>query len=188
MTSMAAELQFTLGSPALHEKGCDLLAQEELGVRRVIQRYIKDPSTEDDIFQEVSIKVLRRIDTVREQKAIRGWLFQIARNACLDYLRKQDRRPNNVQLLGISEAATGEHSRNPADQFCSQERIQAIQSALEQLPDSQREVIHLRLQEGLNHQAISERLNISRQAVEVRLCRGRSRLKDRLQEIMGGDL
>ncbi|NRA38359.1 MAG: sigma-70 family RNA polymerase sigma factor [Planctomycetes bacterium] len=188
MSTMTADAKFHLGSPALHEKGCSLLAQEEMGVRRVIQRYIKDPATEDDIFQEVSIKVLRRIDTVREQKAIRGWLFQIARNSCLDYLRKQDRRPNNVQLLGINKSATGEHSRNPADQFCSQERIQAVQAALEQLPQSQREVIQLRLNEGLDHQAISERLNISRQAVEVRLCRGRSRLKNRLFDIMGGDL
>ena len=165
-----------------------LLAQEELGIRRVIQRYIRDPATEDDIYQEVSLKVLRRLDTLREKKALRGWLFQIARNTCLDYLRKMDRRPNNVSVDHIASAAGGEHSRNPADQFCSNERIAAVQTALNELPPSQREVIKLRLEDGLDHQAISEQLGISRQAVEVRLCRGRANLKERLHDIMTGDL
>ena len=185
---MTASMSTDFVSPALQEKGLALLAQEELGIRRVIQRYIRDPATEDDLFQEVSLKVLRRLDTLREKKALRGWLFQIARNACLDYLRKVDRRPKKVTIEHISNAAGGEHSRNPADQFCSKERIQAVQAALEELPPSQREVLKLRLQEGLDHQAISERLDISRQAVEVRLCRGRANLKERLQEIMSGDL
>ncbi len=188
MTFMTASMSRDFVSPALQEQGLALLAQEEAAIRRVIKRYIRDPATEDDLYQEVSLKVMRRLDTLRESKALRGWLFQIARNASLDYLRKADRRPKNVSVEHVSSAATGEHSRNPAEQFCSQERIAAIKTALDELPPSQREVLKLRLEEGLDHQAISERLNISRQAVEVRLCRGRANLKDRIQEIMGGDL
>ena len=88
----------------------------------------------------------------------------------------------------VNIRAGGEHSRNPADQFCSNERIAAVQTALNELPPSQREVIKLRLEDGLDHQAISEQLGISRQAVEVRLCRGRANLKERLHDIMTGDL
>lgn len=185
---MTASMSRDFVSPELQEKGLQLLAQEEMGIRRVIQRYIRDPATEDDIYQEVSLKVLRRLDTLREKKALRGWLFQIARNASLDYLRKMDRRPKNVPVEHVSNAAVGEHSRNPSEQFCSKERILAVQAALEELPPSQRDVLKLRLEEGLDHQAISERLDISRQAVEVRLCRGRANLKQRLQDIMSGDL
>lgn len=188
MALMSASMSGDFVSPALQERGLELLAQEEAGIRRVIRRYIRDPATEDDLYQEVSLKVLRRLDTLREKKALRGWLFQIARNASLDYLRKVDRRPKNVSVEHIGTAAGGEHSRNPAERYCSHERIAAVQAALEQLPPSQREVLKLRLEEGLDHQAISERLDISRQAVEVRLCRGRANLKERIHDIMAGDL
>ena len=77
----------------LQEQGTELLAREEPVLRKVIARYVRDDATVDDLFQEISIKVLRRIDTVRNPATLRGWLFQLARNACLDYLRMQDRRP-----------------------------------------------------------------------------------------------
>ena len=59
----------------------------------MLKRYVRDDSTVDDVFQDVSIKVLRRIHTVRDTRTMRGWLFQTARNACLDFLRACDRRP-----------------------------------------------------------------------------------------------
>jgi RNA polymerase sigma-70 factor (ECF subfamily) len=70
----------------------------------------------------------------------------------------------------------------------SAERVAAVRRALDQLPASQREAIGLRIEEGLDHEAIAARLGISRQAVEVRLCRGRSALKEKLDAILGGDL
>jgi len=68
------------------------------------------------------------------------------------------------------------------------ERIVAVQRAVAELPESQREVLRLRVDEGLDHEAIAARLGISRQAVEVRLCRGRARLKEQLEDIIQGDL
>jgi len=173
---------------ALREQGSELLAREEPVLRRVIKRYVRDDSTVDDLFQEVSIKVLRRIHTVRDQRALRGWLFQLARNACLDYLRAQDRKPLVGPGALPGQEAHGSLGRNPAERFLSSERIEAVQRAIAQLPESQQEVIRLRVEGGLDHLEIAETLGISRQAVEVRLCRGRAALKDRLLEILEGDL
>lgn len=173
---------------ALREQGTELLAREEPVLRRVIKRYVRDDSTVDDLFQEVSLKVLRRIHTVREQRAIRGWLFQLARNACLDYLRSQDRKPLVGPGALPGQEAPGSMGRNPAETFLSSERIEAVQRAINKLPESQREVIRLRIEGGLDHMAIAESLGISRQAVEVRLCRGRAALKNQLTDILEGDL
>ncbi|MFW5844645.1 MAG: RNA polymerase sigma factor [Planctomycetota bacterium] len=173
---------------SLRQTGTDLLRQEEPALRRVIERYVRDASTVDDVFQEVSIKMLKRIHTVRDPAAMRGWLFQIARNASLDHLRREARKPGMTDIDTVQQRAGGDLGRNPTDQFLSQERIDAVYKALADLPPSQREVIELRLREGLDHEAISERLGISRQAVEVRLCRGRGALKQRLQDILGGNL
>jgi len=177
-----------LSGPALAVQAADLLAREEAALRRVIQRYVRDASTVDDVFQEVSIKVLRRLDTVREPAALRGWLFQLARNACLDHLRREDRRSAASQTALAEHSARGDLGRNPSEQFLSTERIDAVRRALARLPESQREVIRLRIEDGLDHLAISKHLGISRQAVEVRLCRGRAALKEQLDDILSGGL
>lgn len=167
-----------------------LLEREEGALRWVIARYVRDASTVDDIFQEVSIKVLKRIDTVRDQDALRGWLFQLARNACLDWLRSSDRRKKivNSDDLLADRSAKGDMGRNSVDVIISRERIDAVRRALGELPVAQREALLLRIDEELDHEAIAARLGISRQAVEVRLCRGRAALKERLGDIFGGEL
>jgi RNA polymerase sigma-70 factor, ECF subfamily len=170
---------------------CDpvaLLAREEGALRRLIQRYVRDAATIDDVFQEVSMKVVRRIDSVRDLAAVRGWLFQLARNASLDYLRREDRRRGVSHDVLNDHVAHGDLGRNPTEQFLTHERLTAVRRALEELPESQREALRLRIDDGLDHEAIAERLHISRQAVEVRLCRGRATLKAQLENIMRGDL
>ena len=62
----------------------ELLTREEGALRRVIQRYVRDGSTVDDLFQEVSLKVLRRMDTVRDPAALRG----LAVSACSQCLSR----------------------------------------------------------------------------------------------------
>jgi RNA polymerase sigma-70 factor, ECF subfamily len=165
-----------------------LLAREEGALRRLIQRYVRDAATVDDVFQDVSMKVVRRIDSVRDLAAVRGWLFQLARNASLDYLRREDRRRGVSNDVLNDHVAHGDLGRNPTEQFLSRERLTAVRRALDALPESQREALCLRIDDGLDHEAIAERLNISRQAVEVRLCRGRAALKAQLENIFGGDL
>ncbi len=185
-TILASDLTDTSGAAA--NDAVALLTREEGALRRTIQRYVRDAATVDDVFQEVSLKVLRRLDSVRDPSAIRGWLFQLARNASLDYLRREDRRKGvSHDVLG-DHTATGDLGRNPTEQFLSRERILAVRRALDSLPESQREALRLRIDEGLDHEAISNRLMVSRQAVEVRLCRGRAALKEQLDNIMRGDL
>ena len=187
-SALIGDLAALAGVGAAEGDAMALLTREEGALRRVIQRYVRDASTVDDLYQEVSLKVLRRIDSVREPAALRGWLFQLARNACLDYLRREDRRQAGASDVLGERPAQGDLGRNPGEQFLSRERIGAVQRALERLPESQREVIRLRIEEGLDHEAIAARLKISRQAVEVRLCRGRATLKEQLDEILGGEL
>jgi RNA polymerase sigma-70 factor (ECF subfamily) len=165
-----------------------LLAREEGALRRSLQRYVRDAATVDDLYQEVSLKVLRSLDTVRDPQALRGWLFQLARNACLDYLRREARRPGGDAGALAETPARGELGRSPADQLLSAERIAAVRRALSELPETQREAIRLRIEDGLDHEGIAARLGISRQAVEVRLCRGRAHLAQRLAVIMDGGL
>ena len=166
----------------------DLLRREEGGARRVIGYYLRDHAAIDDVWQEVSLRVLRHLHTLQHQGAARGWLYQIARNAAMDWLRRCDRavvRP--VGELPDAQAG-GDDGRSPGDGLLSCERIAAVRKALAELPPSQREAIRLRIEDGLDHVQIAARLGINRQAVEVRLCKGRAALRERLADIFEGNL
>jgi RNA polymerase sigma-70 factor (ECF subfamily) len=166
----------------------DLLVREEGGVRRVIGYYLRDHAAVDDVWQEVSLRVLRRLHTLQHPAAARGWLYQIARNASMDWLRRCDRavvRPAG-DLPDVT--ASGDDGRGPGDSLLSAERIAAVRKALDELPPSQREAIRLRIEDGLDHLQIAAKLGINRQAVEVRLCKGRAALRERLADIFEGNL
>ncbi len=166
-----------------------ILEREEASIRRVIGRYVHNPHAVDDLYQEVCLKAIRRLGSVREPDAVRGWIYQLARNASIDFLRRRAAAPDRDHEAVAEELpAHGEHAREPGDQVLSRERIDAIHRALADLPASQREAIRLRIEDGLDHEGIAARLGISRQAVEVRLCRGRAALKSMLDRILGGDL
>lgn len=177
-------------TPALltPEDAAAMLAREEGGIRRVIRFYIRDHAAEDDVWQEVCLRAVRHIGSLNHPGAARGWAYQVARNAAMDWLRRCDRaivRPAPVLPDHADPSATG---RSPGDTVLSQERIAAVQKALAELPPSQREAIRLRIEEGLDHVQIATRLGINRQAVEVRLCKGRAALRERLADILEGDL
>lgn len=175
-------------APDLRTQALDLLAREEGILRQVLSRYLRSASAVDDGYQEVGLRVLRSAHTVRDPSALRGWLFQTARNVALDILRRESRRPNAAEDAAAGLPARGEQAREPADAMLTGERLAAVRKALDQLPGSQREAIRLFAEEGLDHDAIAARLGLKRNAVEVRLCRARSTLRERLADIFGGDL
>ncbi len=165
----------------------ELLARDEASIRRVIAGYVGHASTIDDLYQESVLKCLRRLGSLRDPATLRGWVYQTVRNACIDHLRRQAARPAGDPVAAETLDARGDQGRGPADQLLSRERLAAIERCVDALPPSQREAIRLRVQEGLDHTAIAERLGISREAVEVRLCKGRTALKAALDAILGGD-
>lgn len=172
----------------LRTRAVELMAREEGILRQVLGRYLRSASAIDDGYQEVGLRVLRSAHTVRDPAALRGWLFQTARNVALDQLRRDTRRPGAGEDAAKELPARGDQAREPADALLSAERIAAVRRALDQLPASQREAILLFAEEGLDHEGIAQRLGLKRNAVEVRLCRARTTLRERLADIFGGDL
>jgi RNA polymerase sigma-70 factor, ECF subfamily len=166
----------------------DLLSREEGGVRRILGYYVRDHAAVDDLWQEVSLRVLRRLHTLQHAGAARGWLYQIARNAAMDWLRRCDRAVVRTTGALPDSSASGNDGRAPGDNVLSDERIAAVRKALSELPPSQRDALRLRIEEGLDHVQIAQRLGINRQAVEVRLCKGRAALRERLADIFEGNL
>jgi RNA polymerase sigma-70 factor (ECF subfamily) len=168
----------------------DAFATHYSAVFRQVQRLMRDPDDTYDLTLTAWEKAHRAWDR-RPAVAleIKPWLFRIARNACVDELRR--RQLVRWEPLEGSRGAVrdnGETPVAPAALLCSDtndperealrtERAELVRAALRRLPTRYRTCLLLREAEGLSCDEIGARLHLSSGAVRTTLCRARQRLK-----------
>lgn len=133
----------------------------------------------DDCYQEVWLKVIRYAGKFEGRSRFTTWLFQIARNVCLDARRAKKRRPDPSSLEregGTGEGETTslrEHVADPGpgtdERAASREEQAAVTAALATLPDEQREVVLLRETTGLTFEEIGALAGLSTNTVKSRM-------------------
>ena len=121
-----------------------------------------------ELTQDVFVRVIRSVVPSGPEGAVRGWLFQIARNLVLDHLRSRRRRP---QLEALTDTAV-----RPAAQDTSAE----VNQALAALADVDRDVFLMREVAGLGYEEIASACGLTPDAVRNRIYRARLQLRDRL--------
>lgn len=137
----------------------------------------------DDLFQETWIRVLERGHQYDGKHEFITWLFAVARNLTIDYLRKR----NPVSLDGLMEDE--EHAAfEPADRrpmawevIEQQEEAERLSSVLVSIPAECRETLVLRFQEGLRLEEIAAVTGAPLGTVKSRLYRGLNMLMARLK-------
>jgi RNA polymerase sigma-70 factor, ECF subfamily len=137
----------------------------------------------EDLFQETWIRVLERGHQYDGKHEFSTWLYAVARNLTIDYLRKN----NPVSLDGLME--DGEHAPlEPADTrpmawevVQQHERAERISAALVSIPAEYRETVVLRFQEGLTLDEIATVTGAPLGTVKSRLYRGLTMLMSRLK-------
>ncbi|CAM4462608.1 RNA polymerase sigma factor SigZ [Paenibacillus tarimensis] len=136
-----------------------------------------DAAAADDILQDVFVKILKRLDTLQEEEKLRAWMYQITRNAIVDYYRKEKRLDELPDQLPDQLPEQFE----PAENNLNQELSACLQPFLDQLPAKHREALVLTELNGYSQKEVSEMLNISYSGVKSRVQRGRQKLKDILE-------
>ena len=146
-------------------------------VYRYIRFRVATREAAEDVTSEVFMKALRSIDRYDPGRASpRTWLLRIARNAVTDHLRALKRRGSlHVSLDRIPDLVSDMPSQE--QRVIKQERIQRLLNANQTLRKRDQEVLSLRYGTGLSNSEIAEHLNISNNAVAVRLHRALKRLK-----------
>jgi RNA polymerase sigma-70 factor (ECF subfamily) len=152
-----------------------MVAREHAYVARLVGRLIGWRGDVDDLAQDVFVAALGGWAKFRGQCSERTWLTRIAINKCRSYGRKHWVRERLFALLQARSTASQE---DPAVQ---QETAEQVRHAIMKLRQRDREVIVLHYLEQLSPGDIAESLNLSRNAVEVRLTRARKRLKEILR-------
>jgi RNA polymerase sigma-70 factor (ECF subfamily) len=128
---------------------------------RYVYAHIGNRAEAEDIAGEVFLRALKSLKSYREQGVpMRSWLFRIAHNLTVDYLRKMDRR-KTVPIDTVVMPAED----NPADAAEKNVEFERVSRAMEDLTPEQREVISLRFLGGLTSREVGNILHKSDGAV-----------------------
>jgi len=132
----------------------------------------------EDITSEVFVKALRSLGRYQPKRASpRTWLLRIARNAVTDHLRALKRRGSlHVSLDRVPDLVSSEDSAEV--RVVREERIQRLLNACGTLRAADQEILSLRYGAQLSNAEIAESMDITQNAVAVRIHRALSRLKD----------
>ena len=143
-----------------------------------------------DVSQEVFLKLYHNIGSFKGESSFSSWLYRIAKNSALDFLRKQKNTRQNVSL--VTESSDGEEVQleiadtseksSPESRILKKEQKEILYAALDDLSDEHREIIILRDIEGYAYEQITEILKLEHGTVKSRLFRARENLRKILLE------
>lgn len=126
--------------------------------------------TVEDLAQQVFIKMIRALGRLHDVAQFEAWLFRLARNTCIDHLRRQ-------KLRRIFTPFGAEHENIPEPPGAvDSEELDALRHALAQLPPKDRALLAL-AQEGRSQVEMAEATGTTIMAVKARLHRAREKLR-----------
>ena len=140
-------------------------------VQRYAARLLGDRTEAEDVAQEAMLRLWRIAPDWRQGEArVTTWLYRVVTNLCTDRLRRA--RPKALDEVAEPEdVAPGATAR-----MIEADRVAALEQALAQLPDRQRQAVVLRHLEGLSNPEIAEAMDIGVEAVESLVARGKRAL------------
>jgi len=130
---------------------------------------VSDVDTAEDILQDVYLKIHSKMDGLREEDRLESWIYQITRNAIIDYYRRA--RPQDE--LSDSLASPPDDESDAVSQLAS-----SVKGMLGCLDDKYREALELTELQGLPQSELATRLDISVSGAKSRLQRAREKLKE----------
>jgi len=167
-----------------------LVIKYQRKILRLRWRLIRDPAEVEEVAQEAFIKAYRALPNFRGDSAFYTWLYRIAINTAKNWLVSQGRRAPTSTEADIEEAETfddGEHLRDlntPDSMLLTRQVADAVNRAIEQLPEDLKTAIVLRELEGLSYEEIAETMNCPIGTVRSRIFRAREAIAEELRPVL----
>ncbi|HOK08809.1 MAG TPA: sigma-70 family RNA polymerase sigma factor [Candidatus Hydrogenedens sp.] len=171
----------------------ELVQRYQNEVFRFCYHYLRDIEMAKDAVQEVFLRLYIARDRYNSEKRLKPWLLCIARNLCLNELKRQKlihfetfdsyiENQNYEQSEPTKQGFENQKSLTPFEKLVIEERQKILWDELNKLPEDAREVIVLRYFEKMHARDIAEILDTTEGAVRTKLHRILKYLKDRLDE------
>ena len=166
----------------------ELVDKYKQPVMNLAFRTVRDATEAEDLAQNVFVQVFRSAHRYQSSAKFSTWLFTIARNLCLNEIRRRSRHRTESldapQLHADDELPHQFPDRNapgPPEQLLQVELVSKLEQALAELPETQRTALLLCRQEDLSYEEIARVLGCSLSATKSLIHRGRETLKLKLK-------
>ncbi|HEY0006347.1 MAG TPA: sigma-70 family RNA polymerase sigma factor [Pyrinomonadaceae bacterium] len=180
--SSLADCELVLRAISGREDGFEeLVRRYQRPIAAYVYRMVGNYESSLDLTQEVFIKVYGSLERYRPEYKFSTWIYKIAHNAAVDYLRRHAVREQAI----TSETESGEERDlpiadarlTPEQEYAGRERREEIESVVQQLPAAYRELILLRHSHDLSYDEIAEVTGLPLGTVKNRLFRAREMMR-----------
>jgi RNA polymerase sigma-70 factor (ECF subfamily) len=171
----------------------DLIKRHKHGVERLIRPMVRSaPSDElEDLVQESLTKAMLHLNSYSEEYAFSTWLYRIATNHAIDYLRRRKLNAFSISAPPpMTSSRQEEEGREyeirddswvPDEVMLANERTSLIEQAIDQLPENYKRIIRLRHNDDMEYEEIARVLKLPMGTVKVHLHRARAALAKMLE-------
>lgn len=167
-----------------------LMKKYHNAIYHLIVRMIGYGEEVEDLTQEAFIKAFNSLSSFNYEFAFSTWIYKIATNNCIDYLRKK-----KLKTFSIDKPISGQDgeqhfeipddSNTPDTGILKQQQSITIQNAIDSLPDKYRMVIVMRHQQEKSYEEIALELNLPLGTVKAHIFRAREMLYKQLRGKVG---
>jgi RNA polymerase sigma factor (sigma-70 family) len=187
------DLDLVAGVRAGNDRAFEALyVRYQARITAYVRGMVHDHGRAEDITQEVFMSALRRMRETHTEIIFKPWVYEIAKNACIDAWRRS-RRTNEVSFDADDALGADDHGRLAGPGVTPHSAIDAkfafdnLCGAFGGLSQTHHEILVMREFEGLSYREIGERLGMSRPGVESTLFRARRRLSEEYEELVSGE-
>ena len=169
------------GDPEAFEQ---LITPLEQLIWRICWHYTGNRESAEDCGQETMIRIWRSLDSYRGDCALESWVYRIAANCCMDYLRKK-KRDKSVSMEPMQEQGFDPADLSPGteEQVVAADEQKRLREAITLLPEDQREALIMTQLEKVPYEEAAKLLGVSEGTIKSRVNRAKARLK----EILSGE-
>lgn len=161
----------------------ELMQSHESRIYAIALRMMGNREDAQDCAQEAMVRIYRAMGSFNGQSALATWIYRITMNTCLDELRRRKaRKVTSLDSLvdnGWSPTDTGD---TPEEHGLRVEKQNALNQAIQSLPDDMRAAIILRDVKGYSYDEIASILDANVGTIKSRISRGREKLREILSK------
>lgn len=160
-----------------------VIKENKQNIKNIIRLITKEDN--EDIEQEVILKIWKNSDKYKEQGSVKSWISSIAKNASLDYLKSAYHRVSQTSTAEESVLTNiKDHKSTPEDKTLQKEKQKRIADAINKLKPKLKQVIIMNEINGYSYEECAVRLKCPVGTIKSRIYNAKKELAEKLQDLL----